>query len=287
MFASALQSAFTFRTSYFADFSGTSAKITPRLYGQILIAIKIDCYGPEPRSESPSISLLRTETALSFWRSALPPSPGESGGHYVIHNAEKMRTPTPPAPVDAGAIMKSMTIEQIAQLTETLCEFLRENRAPVSSRRLFDREAAKTSIDEYRFSNQDTSPLDCAASHCSTALLVETVRRQPRGDTLYPPTNFKRWPTFIRRLRPEAVPSGGPRLDTPKRRRQTHQNQRDLDKIDAFPVLAPSAAAHHRDAAPTAGSAPPPSSSALSPVDTRMPPIVLRDKSRWFAPVLQ
>lgn len=52
-----------------------------------------------------------------------------------------------------------------------------------------DVESIETLVESYRFDDQDASPLDCAASFCSTASIFETVRRKSSKNTVPP-----RWP---------------------------------------------------------------------------------------------
>lgn len=77
--------------------------------------------------------------------------------------------------------------------------------------------------------------------------------------------------------------AGEHRPITSKRRKRDRQ---DLDKIEPFPASGPSVAVCSRDrsfslAKESDNSAPPPFAAASDPADSRIPPIVLRDKSKW------
>lgn len=169
---------------------------------------------------------------LSFVDVPLPPSPGESGGDYESVRMAHDQEEEDELAVEVIEERMAAARKLYADLREMLAARGARKRASAASRRSLNMEFTETAVSDYHFENQESSPLDCGASFCSTASLVDTVKRRPakRGFSMSPETGKT---TAEIHPAPECRgvrTAGKVALDTPKRRK-TAQSTRDMDEI--------------------------------------------------------
>lgn len=198
---------------------------------------------------------------LSFTDVPLLPSPGESGGRYPAPNRNRSPSRLSDAEQEAiEAVIRDPGKLSDDELDSLLTSATLATKARRAATRKLYMESIETSVGDYHFEDEPMSALDFDTSFGSTDSLVETVRRIPkkRGLSTSPQTE-----TIVADVHP-APENRGKRtaaaLETPKRRK-TASRQPDFDEIRAVGEEA----------------------RAPLPASTKIPPIVIRDGSRWLA----